>query len=452
MSEVASRSKFSGKLGFIVAASGSAVGIGNLMRFPYLADKYGGGAFLIVYLILALLFGFALMVTEIAIGRKTGKSCIEAFYSFGKKHRWIGYLCIIAPILIAGYISVVGGWSMRYATVFAFDMDLMTADFFANFTSFSIGGIINNPLFWFVIFIGICIFICCFKVEKGIEVVGKVLMPLLFILLIIMFVSILTIGGIWDGMINFLTPKADSINSGTFLGALGQLFFSLSLGQGVMITFGSYLDNETDIKSSTLIVESMDILVSVISSLIIVPAVYVFGTGMENGYELMFKALPLIFEKMEFGQVFGILFFVLVAFAILTSTIALIEVPVSALIDKFNIHRTKCAAIVLIVTIIIGAVCCLGYGPLSSITINDSNILVFVDTVAGNFMLPIIELGICILVGYFVGTEVILDVTNIKKESFLGKMYRPVMRYVAPVFITIILIAGILNFFHLYSL
>ena len=280
------RSSFTGRVGFVLAAAGSAVGLGNLWRFPYLAAKYGGGIFLLVYIILAITFGFTLMVTEIAIGRKTGLSCISAYKKLDKRFGFMGWLSALVPVIITPYYCVIGGWVIRYFAEFVSghgkDLATSSADFFSNFIGMK-GGIVDNPMLWFIIFVALTSAVVIFGVEKGIEKVSKVMMPILVILCVVIAVFALTIDGALAGLKYYLLPDFSKFSSATVLGALGQLFYSMSLAMGIMITYGSYMKKEDNIEKSVRQIEIFDTGIALLAGLIIIPSVVAFNGGSADG-------------------------------------------------------------------------------------------------------------------------------------------------------------------------
>ena len=315
------KSGFGSRLGFILAAAGSAVGLGNIWRFPYLAAKYGGGMFLLIYLILAVTFGFALMITEIAIGRKTGKSVIGAYSAINKRFAPLGWLAAAIPVVILPYYCVIGGWVLKYLTEFATGGGKSTADSGDYFSAFISSP--AAPMVFFAIFIVLTAAVVMLGVEKGIEKVSKILMPVLMLLIIGIGVYTLTLPGAIDGLIYYVKPDLSEFSIKTVIAAMGQLFYSMSLAMGIMITYGSYMRKEDNIEKSVRQIEIFDTLVAFLAGLIIVPAVFVFSGGdrsaLNAGPKLMFVTLPNVFDSMSGGQIVGTVFFVLVALAALTS-------------------------------------------------------------------------------------------------------------------------------------
>ena len=336
MTQTKQRSSFSGRIGFVLAAAGSAVGLGNLWRFPYLAAKYGGGIFLLVYIILAVTFGFALMITEIAIGRKTGLSAIGAYKKLNKKFSFVGWLTALVPMIILPYYCVIGGWVAKYlASYIGGEGQAMAGDaYFGGFISQTV-----SPLFWFFLFVAVTAVIVLCGVEKGVERASKIMMPVLVVLSLVVTVYSVTRPGALEGVKYYLLPNFSELTAqsliNTLLGAVGQLFYSMSLAMGIMITYGSYMKKEDNLEKAVGQIEIFDTGIAITAGLMVIPAVFAFtGAAPEKpGPGLMFQALPKVFGSMSFGSVFGAIFFLLVLFAALTSSISLMETVVSIIQD-----------------------------------------------------------------------------------------------------------------------
>lgn len=446
------RSSFTGGLGFVIASAGSAVGLGNLWRFPYLAAQYGGGIFILVYIILALTFGFALMTTEIAIGRKTKLSPMAAYKALDSRFGFLCYIAALVPAIILPYYCVIGGWVLKYAVVFTTGQGEAAAgdSFFGEF----IGGL-ASPLTYFSIFLVVTALIIILGVEKGIEKVSKILMPLLLVITVVIAIYVLTIPGAMDGLKYYLLPDFSKFSLKTVCAAMGQMFFSMSLAMGIMITYGSYAKDEISLTRSTNQIEIFDTVVALLAGLMVVPAVYVFSgeAGLESsGAGLMFITLPKVFAQMSAGKVIGILFFVLVLFAALTSSISIMEAVVSSLMDKFKLTRNKATGLVLIWSILLGVPSSLGNGPLASIKLLGMDFLTFFDFLSNSVLMPIVALCTCILVGWVVGTDTIVaEVT--KNGERLGRktLYEVVTKYIAPILLVVILIFYTLAQFGIIS-
>ena len=447
------RSSFSSRIGFVLAAAGSAVGLGNLWRFPYLAAKYGGGIFLLVYIVLAITFGFALMITEIAIGRKTRLSCIGAYKALDKRFGFLGWIAALVPVIITPYYCVIGGWVIKYLVTFLTGNSLNAADggdFFNNFIGFDAGSIsatmfdFNGPTPWFLIYVILTTVVVALGVEKGIEKASRFMMPALAVLAIFIAVYSLTIDGAIDGLKYYLMPDFSQFSASTVLGALGQLFYSMSLAMGIMITYGSYMQRENLLEHSVTQIEIFDTLFAFIAGLMIIPPVIAFNGGdpskMNAGPGLMFITLPQVFEQMAFGSVIGTVFFLLVLFAALTSSISLMETIVSVVIDKTGLSRKISTIGVTIIVLIIGIPSCLGYGPWAGITIIGMQFLDFFDFISNSVMMPIVAFLTCILIGHVVGTKVIADEVNAESGVFhREKLHAVMIRWVAPVLLILIL-------------
>ena len=435
------RSSFSGNLGFILAAAGSAVGLGNLWRFPYLAAQYGGGIFLLVYLLLVLTFGFSLLMLEIAIGRKTKLSCINAYGKLNEKFGWLGILALLIPILILPYYSVIGGWVIKYMTVFLTGQAKVAAD------SSYFGGFIGqtaSPLVMFFIFVTLTIVIVAFGVEKGVERVSKFMMPVLILITIGIAIFVATIPGAIDGIKYYLLPDFSKFSFKTICAAMGQLFYSLSIAMGIMVAYGSYVKDEIDLNKSVSQIEIFDTIVAVLSGMMIVPAVYIFS-GEEGlatgGAGLMFKTLPMVFDQMPMGTLVGAAFFVLVFLAALTSSISLTEGIVSSFMDKFKVSRKKAVISIYVITLLLGVPSALGYGIWAHITVLGMDFLTFFDYISNSVMMPILAIGTCLLAGWFMNLKDIEDeITKNGEEFKRRKIFRVMIKYIAPVLLCIILV------------
>ena len=441
------RSSFSGKLGFVLAAAGSAVGLGNLWRFPYLAAKYGGGMFLLVYLILAVTFGFALMTAEIAIGRKTGLSAIGAFEKLSKKFKFVGFLVAFIPAIILPYYSVIGGWVTKYFVVFASGRGSEAADgsFFGGFITSSV-----EPIVWFFVFIGITAIIVLLGVEKGIEKVSKFMMPVLVIMAVgIAIYSCIFSPNAKEGLEFYLVPKLENFSFSTVLAAMGQLFYSMSLAMGIMITYGSYMKKNVSIESSVRNIEFFDTGIALLAGLMVLPAV---GVPDAPGPGLMFKSLPNVFNQMGIaGNIVGAVFFLLVLFAALTSSISLMETVVSIICDKFKVGRKVSCLAVFLISAALGLFTCFGYTIWSDyhpFGNPNNNVLDLFDLLTNNFLMPIVALLTCILVGYVIKPKAVEEEVQLTVTFKKKKLFRVVIKYVAPVCLVLILITSVLNVFQ----
>lgn len=448
------RSGFSGKLGFVLAAAGSAVGLGNIWRFPYLAAKYGGGMFLLVYILLAITFGFTLMVAEIALGRKAQLSAVSAFAKFNRKFAFLGYLASLVPIIILPYYSVIGGWVTKYLVAFCSGgMSSAAQDgYFNNFISST-----GEPILYFSVFLGLTALVVLFGVEKGIEKVSKFMMPVLVVLSIGVAIYSACLPGAMKGVIYYLKPDFSHFSVTTVLAAMGQLFYSMSLAMGIMITYGSYMKKDVNIESATRQISLFDTGIAFFAGLMIIPAVFSFSGGDESalgqGPGLMFVTLPKVFETFPGGTYIGALFFILVLLAALTSSISLMETVVSIFIDKFGWKRNVTCLIVLIGSIVLGLLSTLGYGVWADVKIIGMQFLDFFDFISNSVIMPLVALITCIFVGYFIKPKTLIDEVETENAKFKSKkMFVVMIKYIAPIFILLILFSSVLNAFGIIKI
>lgn len=450
------RGSFTGNLGFVLAAAGSAVGLGNLWRFPYLAAKNGGGIFLLVYIIMAITFGFALLITEIAIGRKTQLSPIKAYGALDKRFGFLGVLASVIPFIIFPYYCVIGGWVSKYTLDFFVGNGMQTvADGY--FTGFITAQ--WSPILWTAVFMGLSAIAVYLGVDKGIEKVSKILMPLLFVLIIGIAAFSVTIKGTeataFEGLKIYFVPNFEGMTIGRLfqimLDASGQIFYSMSLSMGIMITYGSYTRKETNIVKSVNQIEICDTGVALLAGMIMVPVVYAFQgyEGLEaSGPSLLFVSLPKVFEAMGFmGNIIGAAFFVLVLFAALTSSISLLETITSVAMDKFAWSRKKSCTIVMLISAAIAVVTCLGYNvwyfeyTLPNGTVGQ--ILDIFDYASNYVLMPIVALATCVLVGWVIKPKTINDEIKVNGESFgREKLYVLMIKYICPIFLALIFISS----------
>ncbi len=441
------RSNFTGRIGFVLAAAGSAVGLGNIWRFPYLAAKYGGGIFLLVYLILVVTFGFTLMIAEISLGRKTGLSAIGAFRALDKRFSFVGWLASIVPMIILPYYCVIGGWVLKYLVSFVSGQAAAAAgnDYFNSFIAQPV-----QPVVWFGIFVVVTAVIVLLGVENGVEKASKILMPVLVVLSIVIAVYTITRPGAWEGVKYYITPDFSKFSSITVLAALGQMFYSMSLAMGIMITYGSYMKKEVSIEKSVKQIEWFDTGIAFIAGLMIVPAVFVFSGGdqsaLQAGPGLMFVTLPKVFDSMSLGAFVGAAFFLLVLFAALTSAISLMETVVSIVQDKLKWGRVKSSILVFFGALVVGVPSSLGFGVWSGFQpIKGMTILDFFDFLSNSVLMPIVALLTCIFVAYVVKTKVISDEVALTSPFKRKRMFEIIIRYIAPVCILAILVSSVLN-------
>ena len=450
------RSSFSGKIGFVLSAAGASVGLGNIWRFPYLAAKYGGGIFLLIYIILALTFGYSMIIAETSIGRMSGKSPVGAYHSFGKS-KWLsfgGWINAIIPLLIVPYYSVIGGWVIKYlfGYICGNGSDLANDGYFGTFIS---DGVSTEVCF--IIFALITLGIIFAGVRNGIERVSKIMMPILVVLSVIIAIYSVTRPGALAGVKYFLVPNVENFSWMTVVSAMGQMFYSLSIAMGILITFGSYMKKDVSIEDSTRNVEVFDTAIAIMAGLMIIPAVFAFSGGDPNtlqaGPSLMFITIPKVFDSMGLGTAVGILFFLLVLFAAITSSIALTESAVSTFEDELSWGRRKSTILVGAIMLALGSLSSLGYGPLASVKIIGMQFLDFFDFLTNSVMMPIAAIATCLLVSRVIGLKAIEDEVLLGESKFRRKfIFNFMIKYLCPIFAAIILISSVANAFGWISM
>ena len=451
------RNTFSGSLGFVLAAAGSAVGLGNIWRFPYLAAKNGGGLFLLVYIILAFTFGFALLLTEVAIGRKTAQGPLTAYKSLKKGWGGLGIIATIIPAIILPYYSLIGGWVTKYFTTFATGgiNDAASDGFF--------GGFITGqwePIIFHTIFFAATAAIILGGVNKGIERVSKILMPVLVILVVGIAIYSCTLkyeapdgtvrSGL-EGMAVYFVPDFSGLTFGKLMGvimdAMGQLFYSLSIAMGIMIAYGSYLKKDDNLPKAVGRIEIFDTGIAVLAGLMIIPAVFTFmgKDAMSQGPGLMFVSLPKVFQSMGNGpgSILGSLFFIMVIFAALTSCISILEAIVSSLIDRFHWSRKKATILASLYGWLLGIVVALGYNVFyfeyKLPNGETAQILDIFDYLSNNIMMPILAILTCILIGWVTTPKVIEDEAMIGALKFPRKrLYSVMIKFICPVLLVLV--------------
>ena len=450
------RSTFSGKIGFVLSAAGASVGLGNIWRFPYLAAKYGGGIFLLIYIILALTFGYSMIIAETSIGRMTKKSPVGAFQSFGKSG-WLsagGWINAIIPILIVPYYSVIGGWVIKYLVEYICGNAHQVAED-GYFSAFISNGVSTELCF--IVFALITLVIIYAGVRNGIERVSKFMMPILVVLSVIIAVYSVTRPGAIEGVKYFLVPNVDNFSWMTVVSAMGQMFYSLSIAMGILITFGSYMKKDISIEDSTQNVEIFDTAIAIMAGLMIIPAVFAFSGGdpdtLQAGPALMFITIPKVFENMGLGTLVGVMFFILVLFAALTSSIALTESAVSTFEDELKWSRKKSTVLIGVIVIALGSLSSLGYGPLAGVTIIGMQFLDFFDFLTNSVMMPIAAITICLLVSRVIGVNGIEEEVMHGENKFRRKaIFNFMIKYLCPIFAAIILASSVANAFGWISM
>lgn len=463
------RNSFKGSIGFVLAAAGSAVGLGNIWRFPYLAAKDGGGMFLVIYIVLALTFGFTLLITEVSIGRKTKQSPLTAYGKIHSKWKGMGIIACLVPIIIMPYYCAIGGWVLKYFLVFITGHGTEAAQD-GYFTSFITENV--EPIVLMLVFLLAVAFVVFRGVNKGIEACSKILMPILLILVLIIAIFSLTISHTDDtgvtrtgleGLHIYLVPNFDGMTVSRFFGvlldAMGQLFFSLSVAMGIMVAYGSYVHDDANMKKSVNQIEIFDTVVAILAGVMIIPAVYTFaGTeGMEaSGPGLMFVSLPKVFAAMgKIGNVVGCLFFAMVLFAAITSAVSILEAIVSSFMDQFHISRVKAVSLETVVAVIIAVLVCMGYNRLyfevNLPTGSVAQILDILDYISNNILMPVVAIGTCILIGWIVKPKTIIEEVE-KTGCKMGRktLYNVMIRFIAPVMLFILFLQSV-GFFNWIS-
>lgn len=438
------RDSFGSRFGALVAMAGSAVGLGNLWRFPYLVGENGGAAFIIIYIILSFLICLPIFISEFVIGRRSQKNAYAAFrdLSGGSRWRWIGLFTIIVPLIVLSYYSVIGGWSVEYmfkSLVFS------TNDI--NFSEFVSSSWL--PLIVHTVFLLVTTIIVVVGIKDGIERFSKVMMPLLFIMVIAIAVYSLTLPGAKAGVDYLFNPDFSKITGKAFAAALGQAFFSLSLGFGTIMTYASYVDKKENILLQSTATAASDLTFALIAGVAIMPAVFAFGISPQAGPGLVFETLPCVFAQMPAGNIVALLFFVALLVAALTSSISMLEVAVAYLVEEKNISRIWACVILFVVCWVVGALCSLSFGPLSHITIGGGNLFDFFDNLSSNILMTLGSLFTVLFVGWRLKkTDVYDEFTNggtLSRNARLFGVLWFLIRYVCPLAIIIIFISGLIG-------
>ncbi len=456
---------FTGQLGFVMAAAGSAVGVGNLWRFPYLAAKDGGGLFILIYLILTFTFGFTLLTSDIAIGRRTGKNSINAYEEMSPKWKFLGILTFLVPVLIMTYYAVIGGWIVRYIVVYLTGQGQAAAQdsFFTDFITSP-----GQATLYAVLFMLFTAWIVFNGVEKGIEKYSRILMPVLLVMIVAIAIFALTLkhtdaDGVTrtglQGLAVYLTPSFKGLTLRRLLqillDAMSQIFFSLSVSMGIMITYGSYIKKDVDVNTSIHQIEVFDTGVALLAGMMIIPSIFVFEgvEGMSAGPGLMFVSLPKVFASMtHLGRAAGLAFFIMAAFAALTSCVSVLETITANCMEIFHTKRKPTTIVLTIIYMIASIVIALGYStfyielPLPNGSIGQ--ILDLMDYISNSFMMPFISMLSAILIGWVVGPDWIIEEVEFGGRKFgLRKLYAVMIRYIVPVIMFILFLqsTGILN-------
>ena len=445
------RENFSGRFGVLVAMAGSAIGLGNLWRFPYMVGTNGGAAFIFVYILFVFLLSLPILFSEFIVGRRSQTNAFGAIRILapGSHWKWVGVLSIVTPMIIVSYYSVIGGWSIEYffkSCTFGFTEYVTNEELDNMFNAF-----ISSrwaPLFGHTAFLALTAFVVMGGVKSGIERFGKVMMPILFVVVVLIAVRAMTLPGAVDGIRYLLKPDFSKIDAGVCAAALGQSFYSLSLGCGTMITYASYVKKTENIVSSGVSIAVFDLLFELIACCAIMPAVFAFGLSPQEGPSLVFKTLPFIFSKMPLGGIVAILFFFSLLVAALTSSISMFEVGVAYFVEEKKLSRLLSCVVVFLITWIIGVFCSLSFGPLSSLKILGNTIFDFFDKLSANWLMTLGSLFIVLFVGWKLSPSDIRDeLTNGGQIASNNRLFPVILffiRFIAPAAIAIIFLSNIL--------
>lgn len=447
--EFSNRDSFGSKFGVIAAAAGSAVGLGNIWRFPYVAGESGGGAFVLIYLAFIFIIGVPVMLSEFVIGRNAQRNTFGAFKKLAPGKPWfiIGIMGLVAAFFILAFYSTIAGWTLEYIAK-AVSNGFKGQDTTIIFESFKTSTF--KPLMWQFIFMFLTGWIVFSGVKNGIEKYTKVLMPLLFFLILLMCIRSLTLDGAAKGLEFLFKPDFSKITWGVVLEALGQAAFSLSIGMGALITYGSYIQKDNNLPKTALQVSVADTLIALLAGVMIFPAVFALGMDPQAGPGLVFQVLPELFMKMPAGYIFSIVFFILLAVAALTSTVSLLEVVVAFASEELKISRKKATIIGAIAIWLVGVIATLSFSELSSVKLFDKTIFDLLEYIAANILLPVGALAIVIFLGWFLGKKLIFDELSNEgtlKMKFFG-LFIFIIKFIAPIAILLVFLnsIGIINF------
>jgi NSS family neurotransmitter:Na+ symporter len=438
------REKWSSEFGFLMAAAGSAVGLGNLWKFPYLAGSNGGAIFLIMYFLLMIILGIPLLLTEMAIGRHTKSNSIDACRKIHSKWGFAGAFGVIGSFAILSYYMVIGGWVLKYIFSYIKGNIENPEQYFTEFTQSS-----TEPIIWLIIFTFICALIVKMGISNGIEKISKIMLPLLFIFIIVIAIKTLSLPGAVNGVKFFIIPDLSEINSlndwiNIFINALGQVFFSLSLGMGTIITYGSYLDDNINLIKNSLYIPLFDSIIAVTSGFAVLPAIFAYNIPPSTGAGMLFKALPNVFREISFGRIFAVIFFLLVFFAAVTSAISLFEVITAYLCENKKMNRLTAIILIFTAICITNSLSSLSFGKLNDFRISGMTFFDIFSNISDKILMPLGGIFICILAGY------IWNSNQMEKEILSGSNYsekiiKPlkfIIKYIAPIMISIILLSS----------
>lgn len=434
------KGQWASSLGFILATAGAAVGLGNLWKFPYLMGKNGGFQFLITYLIFIAVLGLPVMITEMSIGRMTGKGPVQAYENLNPKSKIIGIMGILCAFIILSYYSVIGGWILKYIVSYVTSLSA-PADFSAYIAEPA------APVIWHLVFMA-CTGFVCYRGTKGIEKASRFMMPGLLVLLVVIVIRSLTLPGASQG-VDFVFKMNGGFDLKSVPAALGQVFYSLSLCMGITITYGSYLNKKENIPKNALIVAGLDTFVAILAGLAIFPAVFAFGLEPAQGPSLTFGTLPKVFESMSGGWIFALLFFGLMFFAALTSAIALLECVVSSVLDHFKCKRRTAVLFVALGVFLLGIPSALSFGVLGDVTILNYSVFDFMGMLTDNILMPIGGILMCIFVGWIWGPKRILQHVESDGISFkLKKAWLICIRFITPILVVIVTVMGFMDVYR----
>ena len=445
------RENFGTKFGVLVAMAGSAIGLGNLWRFPYLVGSYGGAAFIFVYIICVFVLCLPILFSEVIVGRRSHANAFGAFKKLapGSRWKWLGALSVLTPLIIVSYYSVVGGWGVEYffkSVTFEFTDGMTQSQLGTLFSSFTSS--VWAPLMGHTIFLLMTALIVISGVKSGIEKFGKVMMPMLFVLIVIIAVRAVTLPGAAEGLAYLFKPDFSKIDASVCSAALGQAFFSLSLGMGTMLTYGSYVSKKENIAASSSYTAISDTIFALLASCAIMPAVFAFGLDPEEGPSLVFETLPFIFSNMSLGAFVAILFFLALIVAALTSSISLYEVVVAYLVEEKHYTRKGAAILVFVVAWVLGILCSLSFGPLSEFRIFGQTVFNLFDKLSANFLMPLGGLLIVIFVGWVMKkSDVIDEFTNggsLKANVRVSGFVYFLIRYICPLAVLAVFLTALI--------
>lgn len=440
------RDSFSSRFGVIAAAAGSAIGLGNIWRFPYVLGENGGGAFFLLYMLFIFLIGIPLMLTEMSLGRSAQRNAFGTFKFLAPKTQWalVGIMGVAAAFMILSFYSAVAGWTLEYTRVAIIDgfSGKTPEELNVMFDTFVSGNF--KPVVWMLIFLAMTAGIVAAGVEKGIEKYTKILMPLLLVIILVLDVRAITLPGASDGLNFLFKPDFSKVTGSTVLEALGQAFFSLSLGMGTIITYGSYINKKERLLHTATSVSLADTLIAVLAGIAIFPAVFAFGIEPNAGPGLVFITLPNIFVQMSGGYFFALIFFLLLVIAALTSSISLLEVVVAYFTEELNISRKKSTVIAIATVAVLGVLCSLSSGVLSGFTVFGYTVFDLLDKFSSNVLLPFGGLMITLFAGWYYSKEKLsLEIMNKEKVEKLFPVYYRLIKYLAPVAIALVFLQGV---------